>query len=343
MKKILSILLTICLLSSMMIGCGYGNADGDYKIYYINTDKSGITGVNYDFTAEDTDGMITEAIDMLGADPDDIDYVTTIPSKVEIKRWELTGDDLVLYFVGEYDSMDIFTEILVRAAIVKTLVQIDGVESVSFNINNTPLTDSTGEAVGSMSGDTFIDDFGQETDSLLSTTLTLYFASADGMSLVAEDRQVYYSRSVSEEKLIIEQLLKGPDSEGLLSTLPTGTKLNSISISEDGVCIVNFDAAFETAITGVTENVTVYSVVDSLTEMNSIKQVQILVNGETPHISNVDMDLSGAVSRNEDIINIVSDEEEGIYYPQEDDYLAEDYSADDYVTQDSPSDNGTED
>jgi germination protein M len=151
----------------------------------------------------------------------------------------------------------------------------------------------------------------------------LYFASADGVSVVPETRQVYYSRNVSIDKLVMDQLLKGPKTEGLLSAIPTGTKLNSISISENGVCIVNFDGTFETAITGVTENATIYSIVNSLTELDNVKQVQILVNGETPRISNVDTDLSDAIKRNEDIINLnviydlEEDEDEDDLYLQE--------------------------
>ena len=91
--------------------------------------------------------------------------------------------------------------------------------------------------------------------------------------------------------------------------------------SENGVCIVNFDGAIETAVSGITENVTVYSIVNSLTELDNIKQVQILVNGETPHLSNTDMDLTKAISRNEDIIN-----EQPVDYDDEQMYLDEDYS-----------------
>ena len=58
-------------------------------------------------------------------------------------------------------------------------------------------------------------------------------------------------------------------------------------------------------------------------------QVQILVNGETPHISNVDVDLSTAVSRNDNIINYTSlDEEETFieesdFYPEDEDAVTE--------------------
>ena len=300
MKKLLGMLLASSLLLSL-IGCSNGEGEYDAKIYYVNTDKTSITAVDYNFTSDKTEGQLAEAFKMLREDPEDIDYITTIPAGLELKRWKLNDGTLEVYFVGDYDSLDVFTEVLIRAAIVKTLVQIEEVKSVSFYINNAPLVDFSGE---------------------LSTELTLYFASADGMSLVPENRKVYYSRNVSIEKLVIEQLLKGPDDSRLLSALPAGTKLNSISISENGVCIANFDASVETTIAGVTENVTLYSIVDSLTELDSIKQVQILVNGETPHISNVDVDLSTAVSRNDTIINFTPLDEEDTFI-EEEDYIPE--------------------
>ena len=320
LKGVLSILM-IVVMSLSTVACEKTTTISNGKIYYVRADKAGIIPFKYNFESTDTDGAISEALKQLASDVDDIDAINTIPSGVDVKNWELNNKSLDLYLVGDYESLDTYTEILVRAAIVKTLVQIKGVNSVSIFVNDSPLTDSTGEAIGAMSADTFIEDFGQETDSLLHTDLKLYFASADGVSTVPETRKVYYSRNVSLEKLVIDQLLKGPDTDGLLSAIPTGTKLNSITVSENGVCIVNFDGAIETVVSGVTENVTVYSIVNSLTELDNVKQVQILVNGETPHISNVDIDMSKAISRNEDIIN-----EQNLNFEDEQEYLDEDYS-----------------
>lgn len=307
--RFLAIALSALLLFSFT-SCGNNAKDMGSSLYYVRSDKAGIAPVEYDFSSNDTEGMIKEALKALAEDNTDINMMNTIPAGVDIRHWELNDGNLSLYFVGDYESLDVYTEILVRAAIVKSLTQIKGVDAVSFYVNDSPLTDSNGDSIGQMTADTFIEDFGQETDSLLSTELTLYFASANGLSTVAETREVYYSRNVSKERLVIEQLIKGPESNELLSAIPSGTKLNSITVSEDGVCIVNFDATIETTITGITENVTVYSIVNSLTELDNIKSVKILVNGETPHISNVDVDLSSSISRNEEIIATVSEDDE---------------------------------
>ncbi len=318
MKKFLCLLLT-CILMMTLVACEKSSSKSEYTVYYINTDKTSIVSTAYEYTSTSMDGMIREALEQLASDTEDVDYMTTIPSGVSVSGYEVSDGALSLYLTGAYDELDIYTEVLVRAAIVKTLVQIDGVDSVSMYLDNSPLTDSNGDAIGSMTADTFIDNFGEETDSLLSSELTLYFASADGMSLVAETREVYFSHSVAIEKLVIDQLLNGPESDELLSAIPDGTKLNSISVSDDGICYVNFDATLETGVSGITENVTVYSIVDSLTELDSVKQVQILVNGETPHLSNVDADLTAAISRNEDIINESIDDEDEYYAEDEED------------------------
>lgn len=312
MKKILCFILGVLVFASLMVACKGQKVQGDNQVYYVKADKTGIEEVAVELKASSLNGQIKELLEDLALSPEDVEYMSTIPTEVEVDDFELENKGLTLYLTGPYYSLDVYTQVLVRAAIVKTLTQLDGVDSVAIYVEDEPLTDANGMAIGSMTSDMFIDDFGQETDSLLSKELTLYFASADGMSLTSEKRVVYYSRNVSLERLVIEELMDGPSSDQLVEAIPTGTKLISISNS-DGICYVNFDSGLETTISGVTENATIYSIVDSLTALESVKQVQLLVNGETPHISNIDIDLSAPVSANKDIIhqkNTASDEEE---------------------------------
>ncbi|MBD5461192.1 MAG: GerMN domain-containing protein, partial [Lachnospiraceae bacterium] len=46
-------------------------------------------------------------------------------------------------------------------------------------------------------------------------------------------------------------------------------------------CYVNLDQTFLTQIYNVTPDVTIYSIVNSLTELANIQKVQILINGES--------------------------------------------------------------
>ena len=65
-------------------------------------------------------------------------------------------------------------EVLCRAAIVQSLVQIDGIESVAFEVEGNPLTDKEGQVVGSMRAEDFIKNTGSVLHSYEKTNLTLY-------------------------------------------------------------------------------------------------------------------------------------------------------------------------
>jgi germination protein M len=272
--------LLVALLMGLMNGCGTDEEPGSLDVYYINALGDGITAETYVPQASDTQELMEELLQQLREDPDNVAYRRTIPEDVEVTDTHLDEGSLSLYFNREYADLSGYTEVLIRAAIVKTLLQIDGINSVSFYVSDAPLQDSAGNLVGSMTADMFIDDYGNETRSLAMTKLTLYFSSADGKSLVKEEQDVYYNKNVAMERLIIEYLLKGPTQSDALAVIPTGTKVLNVTIT-DGVCYVNFDSTFLQQTGGVSSDVVLNAIVDSLTELDTINKVQILVNGET--------------------------------------------------------------
>ena len=178
------------------------------------------------------------------------------------------------------------------------MTQIPGVDCVSFYVADAPLTDIRGNIVGSMNQDSFIENPGEQINSIQCTTLKLYFANETGDGLVEETRSdVYYSSNVSMEKLIMEQLLEGPQTEGAKSAIPAGTKLINVSVV-DGVCYVSLDENFKNQDYQVNEAVVIYSIVDSLTELSTISKVQISVNGDTSGTYRDNFKLSDMYDRN---------------------------------------------
>ena len=77
-------------------------------------------------------------------------------------------------------------------------------------------------------------------------------------------------------------LIQGPQSEGLVASLADGTKLLDISVS-NGLCTVDFSKEFVENHSGGSagELVTIASIVKTLTQFDSIEQVQILVEGKS--------------------------------------------------------------
>lgn len=277
-KRVISLLAAVLSLLMLLVSCGK-DEKADFYLYYVSIDFTGIVPVEYEMEAKDTNGQILEAIHMLGEETKSVEYTKTMPSGVKVEDCLLDKGTLSLYFNMDYKELEAYTEVMVRAAIVKTLLQIPGVDNVAFFVAGNPLQDSAGQLVGTMDQNTFVDDFGQETESLLCSTLVLYYASADGQSLVKEEKEVYYSSNVPMERLVIDYLMKKPDTDGAQSVFPSNTKVLSVSVA-DGVCYVNLDNTFLNQTGNIAENVAIYSIVNSLTELDQVSKVQISFSGK---------------------------------------------------------------
>ena len=302
-----SLLFSLFLLMILLMGFGKDQTASAYHIEYLSKDKNKIVEVPYEPKTSDTEGMIAEFLAVLCSDSDNVEYRKPIPSDVEVTDYALEGVLLTIHFDTDYLNMGVVEEVLCRAAVVRTMTQIKGVDCVAFYIGDTPLTDEKGNVIGSMNEESFIENPGEQINSIQNTTLTLYFSNETGDGLVKEVRQdVYYSSNVSLEKLIMEQLLEGPSIVGAKSAIPEGTRLVTVSVV-DGVCYVSLDETFRNQDYKVNEAVVIYSIVDSLTELPTINKVQISVNGDTSGQYRDNFPLSDMYDRNLDYVKDVQE------------------------------------
>lgn len=185
-----------------------------------------------------------------------------------------------MYFDNGYTNrvnMDPSREILCRAALTKTLTQIDGIDYINIYVADQPLLDLAGKPVGMLSDSDFIESI-SDVNTFERTRLTLFFADETGTKLLPEERDVVHSINTSMEKLVVEELLKGPQSGGKIATLPSDVKLLNVSVNEN-VCYINFDTAFLNNSLEVKEYIPIYSIVNSLCEISYVNKVQITING----------------------------------------------------------------
>ena len=141
-----------------------------------------------------------------------------------------------------------------------------------------------------MDGDTFVENEGKNINSYLFTTLDLYFTNETGDRLKKEQVKVYYSSNVPLEKVVVQQLIKGPRQDGTYPTLSPDTKILGVSISE-GIGYVNLDKTFLDQTLTVQESIPIYSIVNSLVDACHVTKVQISVNGETKKTFRESVDL----------------------------------------------------
>ncbi len=134
--------------------------------------------------------------------------------------------------------------------------------------------------------------------------IVLYFAGGNG-KLVAERREIPKVEGIARKT--INELCQGPLCEDLKPTLPPGTKLLDINIRE-GLCTVNFSKELILAHSGGVEQekLTVYSIVNTLTQFSTVKEVQIWVDGkEVPTIAGY-VDVSAPLARNDSFISALN-------------------------------------
>ena len=108
----------------------------------------------------------------------------------------------------------------------------------------------------------------------------LYFSGSEAMYLLPERREVSQNnRSLAE--IIVNELIKGPEQEGLLQTIPEEAELQLAEVV-DGIAYVNFSEEISTEHIGGSagEILTIYSIVNTLVELPEIEAVQLLEEGE---------------------------------------------------------------
>ena len=292
-------------LSVMLSGCilnRNAGTEGNFRVYYPDKENVKVVAMGYDIVPQDTEGMISEAINRLSLQPSDYELRAAIPEGVHVNSVALTDGVLLLDFDTEYLRNAGRDEILRRAAIVRTLNQIDGVDEISFTVDGAVLNDSKGAPVGLMTADMFIDNAGDEINAYERTGLILYYADEEGTGLIKTSENVAYNSNISMEKLVTEHLISGPLSYGVYPVTAPEVKILSVT-TKDGVCYVNLSKEFLQKQGKLSDEVVLYSFINSLTELPNINKVQFMVDSETEISFGDHSYLNEAFERNLEIVD----------------------------------------
>ncbi len=280
--------------------CTKGDDDEEqYLFYYVDDAKDTLQSYSYQPADKETDVMLSEVDEKLaGQDEEGNAYY---PEEVQLLSHTYQDSVVTLNFSEAYYNLDPVQEILCRAAIVKNYLQADNVHYVLIQINGEDLKNADGSAVGMMNESSFLDSYGKDIMSYQHTDLTLYFADSTGTSLVPEERSLYYSSNSTVEKVVVEQLLQGPQSEGDRTTIPSGTGILNVSVADE-IAYINLDENFLTGSVDVDPQITIYSIVNSVIEAGNVKRVQISVNGDYKQTYRDDISLNQLFEFQKDLV-----------------------------------------
>lgn len=312
MKRLIKIgIAVVAILSFVVLGCGVGDvseAENVYKVYYTDQAKTKLVSEDYHTDEVNTSVLIEALVDEMINGLDNVEYAKAIPDEVEV-LWTYYDRDIsnvTVSFSKSYYDVEPATEILCRAAVVRTLAQLYNIESVTFMVENNSLKDSEGNDISKMNTSMFID--ATDTESLKRLNITLYFTDESGTKLIECDREVVCSSTVSNERLVLSQLIDGPVEEGMYPTLSSDLSITSLSVS-DGICYVNLNSEFLDNTLNVNNTISVYSIVNTLTELSTVNKVQIVVDGASLPDLNADI-ADGPLDRNLDYVGVLEEEQE---------------------------------
>ncbi len=271
----------------------------DINLFFFDETENTIVSEERTVNYENTDYLIEAVLNELKKGPQNsknkpiFNKETTVSSIIK-NNHEITVD-LSHQFLFDGNSKNLLT----TYAIVKSLCQLSDVKSVLVTCRGNEISASDGAKIGYLSDK----DIDLVTDTLTkdSKKIVLYFADKNGEVLVGENRTIKITDTNPIEQYIVKELIKGTTLSNAKSIISQDTELISAQTT-DNVCFVNFKSGFveKNARNDKTEKLIIYSIVNSLCELDSVSSVQFLIDGMK--IENFgSLDISNAIPKDKNI------------------------------------------
>lgn len=306
-KRIFTNFITVILLLAALLlsSCGHGREDASdtFRVFFPDSGYTSIISEERKVVSGNSADIVEPLLEALSVMPGDSSGVPAITGDILPREYSFEDHRVIIDFPAAYLSMDRTKEILVRASIVETLTQTPDITSVTFTVEGKELKGSNGEPVGNMTADSFINNTGVELNSYARTNVTLYFTDINGTALKRYDEDLVYNTNIAMEKFALETLIGGPqgvNEQEAFPTLSPEAKLLSVTV-KDRIAYANFDAAIREKPYNVSEEAALYSIVDTLTALPGIDQVQISIEGSTEGVFMEKMKLDGLYERSDEL------------------------------------------
>lgn len=114
------------------------------------------------------------------------------------------------------------------------------------------------------------------------TIVTLYYQNKETKELMPEGRMIDVKTLLTEPyTTLISLLIETPKNEKLKSSLPEGTRILKAELKGDIVYVDLSKEFIDNHPGGMEEeNATIYAIVNTLTELNEVNGIKILINGK---------------------------------------------------------------
>lgn len=225
-----------------------------------------------------------------------------ISKDLNLLGYTLDKDTLEVNISKEYNNLSNVEQIIFRVGFVWTMTELENINNIKFLVENVEIKYDNGKTIGYLNRENTILNPLISPDKIDFEKVTLYFAN-DNKKLVEETRRIEVKQNKSMELHIVEELINGPKSKKYFKTIPQETKIRNIK-TEGNICYVDLSSDFIIKLSGnpSQQNLAIYSIVNSLTNLKNVNKVQFLIEGEKTNLSKESVDISQPLDRYEQII-----------------------------------------
>lgn len=281
MRRAIALLLTAVLLAALF-GCSPSGetVSDDGAVFYYRAAEDSIaseSGVlapevrQVDVTDYDMKAFLT--LYLLG--PQSEELVSPFPKNLRVIHVQNNQNAVVVVLDDSIASLSAVGLSVAASCLAQTLYVCYGTQSVTIQAQTVQLNGK--DSIVIYPAELVLEDRGADQ---AETTVKLYFADEQNRYLLAEERTGTVEQESKLPEYIVQALINGPCQESLQATIPEGTMLLSVSVN-DGICVVNLSSEFlyNRPPDEAGERMCLFSIVNSLTELESITSVEILIEG----------------------------------------------------------------
>lgn len=267
----------LCLILCSCARASSRNEGQALQVWYLDKSATVMTPVPYTPENTDPEKLVAELLQQLIHVPNDAGVLPPAGEKTEYLGFRQEEGVLNVLFDERYAELKPERKMLACAAITRTLTQVSGVSRVGFYAGEQPLQTPDGAPLGPFSDNDFVSSI-SNINRYETEELTLYFADETGTYLSGEQRTVTYRVETPLEQIVMEQLISGPALPGRQAVLPPDVKVLSVSVNEN-ICYLNLSREFLAAVPLENPELTIYAIVNTLSELKAVQHVQIAVEG----------------------------------------------------------------
>ena len=275
-RGLMALVLALALLLGVALGGCSGAREGGYYVLRENLERQGADAGAL-LTAESVSlaaapDPVSGLLSAFAAQPGSHSLRSALPEEVDILGCEVENGEAVVTLSPNYAELSPMDQTVLCCALAGTLSQLEEIRSVAILVD--------GETVvrGLTADDALLLDGEADPEE---RQARLYFTDSDGRYLTAEVHRLSLGEDTSLERIVLEELLRGPFGDDLRTAVPAGTAVRSVA-TEDGLCTVDLSGEFVSARSGSAQGqrLAVYAIVNTLTALPEVERVRILSEGE---------------------------------------------------------------